>query len=173
MSEDADETPGLPAPPLPAGRDFETVAALLALIASPRDCGRRLRDLAAAEKAAHAAQRKLAEERAAHDAFIAKERGELEVRSTALRERELKVHAAEGLLAAHEAIYAEQKAALDRRQNRVQHFPGGMTRDLPVGHSDEIPVEDQQVRDDDFHAVAGTTISRSKPRHTMRRIQDI
>jgi hypothetical protein len=173
MSEqDNEQTEAPVAAPISAD-SFREVAALLTLVTETRACKARLRELRQAAALADKARAELEAARAAHDALIVKERAELEVRSTALRERELKVHAAEGLLAAHEAIYAEQKAALDRRQNRVQHFPGGMTRDLPVGHSDETPVEDQQVRDDDFHAVAGTTISRSKPRHTMRRIQDI
>ena len=59
-------------------------------------------------------------------------------------------------------------------------FPGGMTAepdDFVDPHEAQPDISEdapnQQVRDDDFQAVTGTTLTRSKPMRSMRRVQDV
>jgi hypothetical protein len=168
MSDDTEMTaPDIPAS-IPAD-GFAGVSALISLIVNERQCNARLRQLKQAQADAEKAQTDVATARAAFEEFCTAEKAKLEKERDALREREVKVHAAEGMIAHREKILAEQRATLDLRQGRVEHFAGGMMRELAPGYrdGDETPAEEVHVGRHDDNFAAGSTLTR-EPEVTRR-----
>jgi hypothetical protein len=91
--------------------DFRRLFDLIALISSEKNLKSRVREFQRSEARAVAAQERLAADRAAHDAHVAKTLAELEAERAAVRKRQLDVAAAEGRLAEREQRYVELEKA--------------------------------------------------------------
>jgi hypothetical protein len=173
MSEDHEPTEADVPAAAPISSDaFTTLQALLELIVNEKACRERVRLLHGMGAAIEKQRAELAVERAEHDAIIQKERAELARLRDVLREREVKVHAGEGMLRHGEQILAERKGELDRARGRYQTVgPGGLVQEFAPGYrpdSHEAPVEDDvHVRHHDNTFAAGSTLVR-EPEITRR-----
>jgi hypothetical protein len=167
--DDTDEA-AAPTAPAPTMSAFNDVGVLLKVISDEKACAKRLASLRAATLACEKAQADLATARAEHDAFVSKERAQLERDLTKLREREVKLAAEQSNLEVREKHLKNLKREIDIRLGREEVLPGGMTRSWSEDAIDRPREQDAHFKDDvidlGFELPAGSTLTRSSPRAT-------
>jgi hypothetical protein len=157
-------------PRAPAMSAFNDVGMLLKVISDEKACAKRLAQLRAATLACEKAQADLATARAEHDAFVSKERAQIERDREKLREREIKVAADQSNLAVREKHLETLKREIDVRLGREEYLGGTLTRSFSEDAIDRPRERDAHFKDDvidpGFELPAGSTLTRSSPRAT-------